>query len=178
MRESCIPTSNRPDISVTTASISIEIAMQHAIRLDETLLADIVRRILLDHQVDAAVISIAVVDDPTMRQLNRKYLNHDYETDVLSFVLDRNLENGSLEGEIIVSAETAIRVAARLGIACGDELALYVIHGALHLVDCDDQDPANRRYMRMAESRYASQFGIRYSNPDGDESGADVIEVT
>ena len=170
MRALSTPTSNRRKISVTTASILIEVAVQHAIRLDETMLVDIVRRILVDHHIESAEISLAIVDDATLRRLNREYLDHDYETDVLSFVLDRNLESGHLEGEIVVSADTAIRVAAEQDLAAGDELALYVIHGALHLIGCDDQDLSSRRKMRMAESLYASHCGIRYSNPDGDDS--------
>ncbi len=174
MHVSSIRTSNQRENSVATASILIEVAMQHAIRLDETILADIVRRILMDHHIGTADISLAIVDDATLRRLNREYLNHDYETDVLSFVLDRNREDGSLVGEIIVSADMAIRVAAQQGLAAGDELALYVIHGALHLVGFDDRNLASRRKMRMAESLYTSHFGINYSNPDGDDSDTEA----
>ncbi len=55
---------------------------------------------------DAAVISVAVVDDATIHELNQRFLAHDYPTDVLSFVLEESA--AGLEGEIIISADTAV----------------------------------------------------------------------
>ena len=50
-----------------------------------------------------------------MHELNREYLNHDYPTDVLSFVLDR--QDDELQGEIIVSADTAHRAVPGIRVA-------------------------------------------------------------
>lgn len=108
--------------------------------------------------VERATLSIAIVDDPTIHALNRQYLDHDYPTDVLSFLLERN--EGSLEGEVIVSRDTAARRAAEFGWSAADELLLYVIHGTLHLVGYDDQTEAAREKMRAAERRILAIFGI------------------
>jgi probable rRNA maturation factor len=119
-----------------------------------------VQRILADHGPPAARISIAVVDDATMHALNRRHLQHDYPTDVLSFVLEE--ADDLLEGEIIVSSDTAVAQAARFGLEPDDELLLYVIHGMLHLVGFDDQSPEKRREMRCAERRYLKELGVVY----------------
>ena len=108
--------------------------------------------------VDRATLSIAIVDDPTIHGLNRQYLEHDYPTDVLSFLLERDAD--SLEGEVIVSLDTAARRAAEFGWSAADELLLYVIHGTLHLVGYDDQAEAARGEMRAAERRVLAIFGI------------------
>ena len=71
--------------------------------------------ILEDAAIGEAEISVAVVDDPTIHALApRSISSHDYPTDVLSFVLER--DEDCLEGEVIVSADTACggRPAVRL----------------------------------------------------------------
>ncbi len=94
---------------------------------------------------------MAAVDDRTIHQLNRRYLDHDYPTDVLSFVLEEG--PGTVEGEIIVSGDTAAASAPGYGWPAQDELLLYVIHGMLHLVGYDDKSPADAARMRQAEAR-------------------------
>ena len=58
---------------------------------------------------------MAVVDDPTIHDLNRRFLDHDEPTDVLSFMLDD--EGGRLEGDVIVSADTAARTRRAIAMA-------------------------------------------------------------
>lgn len=127
---------------------------------DEQRLASALSLVLHDAGYTRAEVSIAIVDDDAMRAMNRDYLQHDYATDVLSFRLDDEDAGDQLEGEIIVSADTARRQAASYGWSTDDELLLYVIHGALHLAGYDDQEDADRQRMREAEQRFLSQLGI------------------
>ena len=133
---------------------------------DEVRLRQAVESILRDAEVSEGEISIAVVSDDEMQRLNRQYLNHDYPTDVLSFVLAR--DGASLEGEIIVSAEYATKEAQRYGWQAADELLLYVIHGTLHLVGYDDLTSDAKQQMRTAERRYLEQFGLSPRYDEGD----------
>jgi probable rRNA maturation factor len=141
-----------PNVEV---SIAIE---QSAHAVDESQLREVVTEIVADSPFESAAISVAVVDDPTIQDLNRRFLEHDYPTDVLSFAL--NDEDGHLEGEIVVSAETAARVATEVGWPSWAELLLYVIHGTLHLVGYDDKRSPDAAEMRAAESRYLARYGI------------------
>lgn len=125
---------------------------QSALQVDQAGLTRTVELVLRGEGIVRGEISLALVDDPTIHQLNRQYLNHDYPTDVLSFPLDAAA--GFLEGELIVSTETAIENAREHGLTPVDELRLYVIHGALHLAGYDDHDPRDRARMRDREQHY------------------------
>ncbi len=116
-----------------------------------------IRAILHDAAIENAQISVAVVDDATIAKLHEEFLNDPEPTDVLSFVLERSA--GGLEGEIVVSADTAQAAAPRFAAAAEDELLRYVIHGALHLVGYDDTTPGKRARMRKQERKYLSQAG-------------------
>ncbi|MBI5395361.1 MAG: rRNA maturation RNase YbeY [Verrucomicrobia bacterium] len=105
-------------------------------------------------------LSIALVDDAAIAEINQRFLNHTGPTDVISF----NLGGGT--GEIIVSAERAAIVARQLRRKPAAELALYLVHGLLHLAGMDDHTPAQRRAMRTAERRvlrHVSRFTFHSS---------------
>ena len=138
--------------------LRIEICNEHAFPLDEPRLKKAVRAVLQDAGFNNGEISIAIVDDAEMHALNRKYLDHDYPTDVLSFVLDE--EDGRLDGEIIVSSDYAAREAELYGWTANDEILLYVIHGSLHLVGHDDVAPEKKQDMRERERHYLGLFGL------------------
>lgn len=133
--------------------------------LDGAALRQAVRVVLTGEQVSSADISLAVVDNEEMQRLNRRYLRHDYPTDVLSFVLSRSEE--ALEGEIVVSAEMAAQQAAQFGWHLGQEMLLYVIHGALHLVGYRDTTKSQQRSMREREQHYLRMLGYETSCEDG-----------
>jgi probable rRNA maturation factor len=129
---------------------------KHAIEVRK--LRSAVKEVLAGEQILRATISIAVVDDPTIHRLNRQYLQHDYPTDVLSFVLEQ--DDKTLDGEIILSADTASSASAEYGWSAHEELILYAIHGTLHLIGYDDHSAADRRRMRAKENEYLARAGI------------------
>lgn len=131
---------------------------QQTLPIDEAKLRRAVEVALGRGEIDEAEISLAVVDDRAIHELNRRWLNHDEPTDVLSFVLEA--AEGRLEGEIIVSADTAAASAPRFGWTAADELLLYVVHGALHLVGYDDLDAEAKSEMRRQERACLAQLGL------------------
>jgi len=159
---------------LTNKAHKIEIADQQSKPVDGDPLISIVNTILTDHQIRRSEISIAIVDDAEMRQLNKQYLDHDYETDVLSFVLEYDDQTGELQGQLIVSTDTAAKLASELGGTMEQELLLYVVHGTLHLVGYNDKDPADAQEMRDAERRYLESVGLthRWSEESGNRQDA------
>jgi probable rRNA maturation factor len=139
--------------------IRIDIAdEQETHQVDYERLMNAVRLILTDAGYSSGEVSLAIVDDAAMHALNRRYLQHDYPTDVLSFVLEA--DKTRLDAQLIVSADYAAREAPTFGWSLDDELLLYTIHGALHLVGYDDLEPELKTEMRERETHYLAQFGL------------------
>jgi ssRNA-specific RNase YbeY (16S rRNA maturation enzyme) len=73
--------------------------------IDASRLTEAIRMMALDVGIEQGRISIAILSDPEMRELNRQYLDHDYETDVISFNLSD--DDDFLDGELLLGADTA-----------------------------------------------------------------------
>jgi probable rRNA maturation factor len=102
----------------------------------------------------AEEVHITVVDDAEIRRLNARFRGVRRRTDVLAFPLDP-----PLLGEVIISAETASRQAARVGVSLALELELLVTHGVLHLVGYDDHDPLKAQLMHERERQILAGGG-------------------
>ena len=63
---------------------------QRAVRIDRRRLIRLARAVLVMEQVALAEISVAIVDDREIHRINRRFLNHDFPTDVISFLLDED----------------------------------------------------------------------------------------
>jgi len=132
---------------------------QELVPVDRGRMREVVRVVLEGENVADAEISLAFVDNPTIHRLNQRYLRHDEPTDVLSFPLS---EPGAkrLAGELVVGAEVAAAQAAARGHDVQAELALYVIHGLLHLCGYDDHDEADAAAMRARERHHLTRLGL------------------
>jgi probable rRNA maturation factor len=100
---------------------------------------------------------VVFVDDADLARMHGEWLGDGSPTDVISFDLGED-EPGPV-GELYVSAERARAVAAERGLDERRELALYVVHGALHLCGFDDHEPAERERMRAAEAIVLGSLG-------------------
>lgn len=113
-------------------------------------------------------LSIAVVGARAMATLHERHLGVAGPTDVLTFDLGTDPRRGLLDGEIVVCADVARRTAwqrrrlrgsARQAVACA-ELALYVVHGVLHLAGYDDHDPRDFKRMHAREDELLTALGL------------------
>ncbi|TWT83964.1 Endoribonuclease YbeY [Planctomycetes bacterium CA13] len=121
-------------------------------------------------------IGVRVTNDVAIREINRRHLDHDYETDVISFAY--LAEPPRIEGELVVSIETASRFADQLSWSLEYELLLYVVHGTLHITEMDDQTPRERQEMRVAEREVMRKLGVDVAVQFGpDTSGSDSFRT-
>lgn len=120
-------------------------------------LRQIIRSVLLHEGIQSATLRLILADDATIQALNRQYLQHDYPTDVLTFVL----ESEPLEAEIYIGGEQAHRQAAEYGIPVSEELIRLSIHGVLHALGYNDQTPQERRAMHARQEYYVHFFTHR-----------------
>ena len=157
---------------------TIEIADQQTlVTIDRPLLRRVARGTLRAEQVHSAHLSIALVDDDAIWQVNRDFLEHDFPTDVISFLYESDavppaaetavpvgpLPRGAyrqLAGEIVISAEYALRTADEYGWKAHDELLLYLVHGILHLCGYDDLTRKEQRVMRTREAQVLALFQL------------------
>ena len=146
----------RPDFEVDVSDSQSHVA------IDRAAARALVERVLRGEGVESASISLAFVDDPTIHRINREHLDHDEPTDVVTFALSDEGDD-RLCGELVISAETAARVAAEVGAEPWNEVALYVVHGLLHLCGCDDLDEASAAAMRAREDSALARAGL--ANP-------------
>jgi len=140
--------------------VKIKIACpQEIVPIDRPQLKGVARTVLEGEGVTAAAISLAFVDNATIHRLNKQFLNHDEPTDVISFPTSGPGAR-TLEGEIVVGAEVARARAAELRHDEQQELALYVIHGLLHLCGYDDTTDSAVRRMRARERHFLKALGL------------------
>ena len=137
---------------------------QELVAIDRGRMREIVRAVLREEGISEAEISLAFVHNPAIHQLNRRYLGHDEPTDVLSFPMS---DPGSkrLTGELVIGAEVAQIEAESRGHDVQAELALYVIHGLLHLCGYDDKSSSDAQKMRERERHYLRLLGIPDISP-------------
>lgn len=144
---------------------------QNVLKVDFERMERAVAKILTDAGVTRGRMEIAVVESEPMHEMNVQFLGHDYPTDVLAFALEDDLDRGRLEGNIVVCSDVAVECAADVGWAPEEELLLYVIHGALHLVGYDDHSPEDAPIMHKKEREYLNYVGV-----DGSRSRPEEIE--
>ncbi len=111
-------------------------------------------RNLQDFDPISAAVSVSLVDDFRIQELNRDWRGKDKPTDVLSWPLweiDEPL--GEELGDVVISVDTARRQATARGWDLDDELALLLVHGVLHLLGHEDDTEAGSNVMRGLEAR-------------------------
>lgn len=87
-----------------------------------------------------AVLSLTAVDEEEIEELNRRYLNRKGPTDVLSFPMDEECEEGYLMGDVIICPQVVLEGGRRYGVDEARVLEFVAAHGVLHLLGYDDKD--------------------------------------
>jgi rRNA maturation RNase YbeY len=123
--------------------------LQESVPLPLAKLSRLARRVLRGERMKGGDLSIAFVDRATMRRVNRQFLRHDFDTDVLAFPLD-----GPLVGELVISTDFARKEAKARRLPVLEEVSRYVVHGLLHLAGYDDHTPAARSRMWKRQEAY------------------------
>lgn len=131
-------------------------------------------RLLNELDARDATVSLSLVRDAEMRDLNREHRQKDAATDVLSFPLfepDAFVRNGRTRlrrrgvaelmlGDIVISVDTARAQAAAYDAPLTREVERLLIHGVLHLCGHDHEKAAERRVMEREERRLAEAIGM------------------
>lgn len=95
-------------------------------------------------------LSYIFCDDEYILDTNRKYLQHDYYTDIITFDY---CEDDTISGDLFISLDTVRSNAEAQGTAYDEELHRVIIHGILHLCGINDKGPGERAIMEAAENK-------------------------
>ena len=136
------------------SEIDIQIAPAFASVLSAERLRMIVEAVLR-HERATGGVTVVITDDHGIQALNRDFLGRDTATDVLAFGAQEETEPGFVSapeagdylGDVIVSYPRAVAQAAEQGHSAGEELALLVVHGVLHLLGYDHATEEERAIM-------------------------------
>ncbi|MBK8550156.1 MAG: rRNA maturation RNase YbeY [Ignavibacteria bacterium] len=97
-------------------------------------------------------INIILCNDEFIRSYNKEYLNHDYETDIITFH-DSNDEE-KIEGELLISTDTVKSNSKKYKVSFENELSRVLIHGVLHLCGYNDVTKNEKALMKKKENFY------------------------
>ena len=112
----------------------------------------VLKRIIKDHKRRLQSANIIFVDDETLLEINRKYLKHDYYTDIITFNYAE--EETEVDAELYISLDRVAENARDLKVDFLEELEGVVIHGFLHLAGYNDQTKSEKEIMRRLENQY------------------------
>lgn len=98
-------------------------------------------------------VNIIFCSDPYILDINLRYLQHDYFTDIITFDY---CEGEKVSGDLFISVDTVRENALTYGAGFEEELHRVIVHGLLHLIGYDDHSEADRKVMRSKEDYYLS----------------------
>lgn len=123
---------------------------------------DFIKRSQLARISDSGILSVAIVSNKEIQELNRKWRGKDYPTDVLSFPLDLEFELEGVPfeiGELIISAEKAVEQAEEYGHSIEREMSFLFVHGCLHILGFDHMTPKDEKDMFSRQKEILSKCG-------------------
>jgi probable rRNA maturation factor len=95
-------------------------------------------------------------NDIYLLNLNKKYLNHDTMTDIITF--QYNEQSNNIESDIFISIERVKENATKFGVAFEEEILRVMVHGLLHIFGYNDKSQEDRNNMRTLETKWISTY--------------------
>lgn len=105
-----------------------------------------------------AFLEIVYVDEEEIIRINKKHLERDYVTDIITFRYDENSDNKEIEGTLFCCAPRIIEQAHELEESQKKEFLRIFIHGLLHLAGYEDKSDEQKEQMTAKENEYLEEF--------------------
>jgi probable rRNA maturation factor len=165
--------------------VSIEIANESGVEVDEASLASLARHVLDDMRVHPlAELSVLLVDEPAMTELHMRWMGEPGPTDVLAFPMDeiRPPQPGGthadhagseppeipgLLGDVVICPQVAKTQAHQAGHSVAAEISLLCTHGILHLLGYDHAEPDERAAMFGLQDKLLTSWRAAREADDG-----------
>ena len=99
------------------------------------------------------------VDDNEILEMNKKFLKHDYYTDVITF---GELKDKKISGDIAISIERVLDNSKTYGVEFEDELKRVMAHGLLHIMGYRDKASSDKSVMSLKENKAIKMFHVKH----------------
>jgi probable rRNA maturation factor len=134
----------------------ISINAEKGILLNKRMIRKIVLQLINDFGLQLFCLDFNFVSATTMLEINKKYLGHNYDTDIITF--DYSVETNNLDGEIFISLQEVRSNSKKYHVTVDNELVRLLIHGILHLVGYDDKTPSKQNKMKKIENEFVLKY--------------------
>ena len=101
-------------------------------------------------------LEINFINSESIKEINKKFLSHDYSTDILTFNYSES--KNIIDGEIFISVDDAKENAKKFKVKFVEEIGRLVAHGILHLIGFDDTTPDKRKKMKNQENQLLKKY--------------------
>lgn len=108
-------------------------------------------------KVKKAEFSFVTVNDVMIRSINKKFLKHDYVTDVITFPLEKE----AFVAEIYINTQQLKRQAIENRVTMKNEMIRLIVHGILHTLGYDDRTVATKKEMDAVQERYVTELSLK-----------------
>jgi rRNA maturation RNase YbeY len=122
---------------------------------DREVLRTWLQAVARDHGHSINELNYVLMGDDALLEYNRRYLDHDEYTDVITF--DGQTGTG-VSGDVLMSYDRIKENAASFGVSAREELNRVMVHGLLHLLGHSDKSKAKREAMRGLEDKYLARL--------------------
>ncbi len=110
-----------------------------------------ISKVINTNNKESGDINIILTNDEYIMELNKKFLERDYYTDIITF----NYSNKNMiSGELYISMERVMENAEKYKKSTKEELKRVIIHGILHLLEYQDRNNDEKIIMRKMEDKY------------------------
>ena len=99
------------------------------------------------------------VDDKEILEMNKKFLKHDYYTDVITF---GDIKDKKISGDIAISIERVLDNSKTYGVEFEDELKRVMVHGLLHIMGYNDKTSSDKSVMSQKENKAIKMFHVKH----------------
>lgn len=127
--------------------------------LDQDFAGRQIKQLINEEKKETGDISVIFCSDGYLLEMNKKHLNHDYFTDIITF---NYVEDDVISGDLFISADRIRENAGKFNVTFLEELYRVILHGILHLVGYNDKTSEEKKVMKDKENYYLGkiEFGV------------------
>jgi len=135
---------------------NLSIYSQKKYKIDKYLIHRLIKFLKYELKFTFSTIQINFISADQITQINKKYLKHNYSTDIITF--DYSVKKKPIEAELYISVEDARFNARKFGVTFDKEIMRLAIHGILHLIGFDDKTKEKKKIMKRHENKLLNKF--------------------